>query len=108
MKILVTDDDPLTLDALTASIQSEGYQVVQAQNGIEALEAWEESSPDLVCLDIMMPKCNGFEVCKRIRSKDPKIPILFLSAKNEEKDLITGLDLGPMTLFANLLRAAKC
>ncbi|MFK7910097.1 MAG: response regulator transcription factor [Akkermansiaceae bacterium] len=94
MKVLVTDDDPLTLDALTACIQAEGFEVLQAENGIEALKIWRESSPDLICLDIMMPKCNGYDVCKEIRQEDSSVPILFLSAKSEECDLITGLDLG--------------
>ena len=94
MKILVTDDDPLTLDALSTCIEAEGFQVVRAENGLEALERWKESAPDLICLDIMMPECNGYEVCKKIRQQDSKIPILFLSAKSEENDLIVGLDLG--------------
>lgn len=94
MKILVTDDDPLTLDALSACIEAEGFEVLTAENGIEALEIWERSSPDLICLDIMMPKCNGYDVCKKIRLKDKRVPILFLSAKSEESDLIAGLDLG--------------
>ncbi|BDS06229.1 DNA-binding response regulator [Oceaniferula spumae] len=94
MKVLVTDDDPLTLDALATCIEAEGFEVFKAENGLEALELWQESSPDLVCLDIMMPKCNGYEVCKTIREKDSKVPILFLSAKSEESDLIAGLDLG--------------
>jgi len=94
MKILVTDDDPLTLDALSTCIEAEGFQVVKAENGLEALTKWKEEAPDLICLDIMMPKCNGYEVCKKIRQQDSKIPILFLSAKSEENDLIVGLDLG--------------
>lgn len=94
MKILVTDDDPLTLDALAACIVAEGFQVLKAENGLEALEKWKECSPDLICLDIMMPECNGYEVCKKIREQNSKIPILFLSAKSEETDLIVGLDLG--------------
>lgn len=94
MKILVTDDDPLTLDALAACIEADGFQVVRAENGLRALEKWKESEPDLICLDIMMPECNGYEVCKQIRQQDSKVPILFLSAKSEENDLVVGLDLG--------------
>lgn len=94
MKILVTDDDPLTLDALATCIRAEGFQVMRAKDGLEALQIWEQESPDLICLDIMMPQCNGYEVCKKIRRQDSKIPILFLSAKSEENDLVVGLDLG--------------
>lgn len=94
MKILVVDDDPLTLDAVGACIEADGFQVIRAENGLEALKLWRQCSPDLICLDIMMPECNGYEVCKQIRMADDKVAILFLSAKNEEDDLIVGLKLG--------------
>ena len=82
MKILVTDDDPLTLDALSACIEAEGFEVLTAENGIEALEIWERSSPDLICLDIMMPGLSGYQVCLKIRETWPMndLPIIFLTA----------------------------
>lgn len=94
MKILLTEDDPMTLEALGELLRLEGFQVVEAKNGEEALVAWREEKPDLVCLDIMMPGMDGFEVCRRLRALNAKVPILFLSAKNEEKDVVVGLEIG--------------
>ena len=94
MKILIAEDDPLTLDALATCIEAEGFSTLQAQDGRQAIELWRDQNPDLVCLDIMMPEINGYDVCKRIRSSDTELPILFLSAKNEEADVVSGLDLG--------------
>lgn len=94
MKILVAEDDPVTLDTVSACLEAEGFTVITAANGREALERWRETKPDMLCLDIMMPELDGFEVCKRIRKEDSKVPILFLSAKNEEVDIVVGLELG--------------
>ncbi len=94
MKILVADDDPLTLEALSVCLEQEGFQPMPARNGEEALERWREDRPQMMCLDIMMPGMDGFEVCRHVRKRDTKIPILFLSAKNEEADVIAGLGIG--------------
>ncbi|HRQ90370.1 MAG TPA: response regulator transcription factor [Bacteroidia bacterium] len=94
MKILVAEDDPLTREALAACLGAEGFAVVAAADGREALDLWHRESPDLVCLDIMMPGIDGYEVCRRIRSTNQRVPVLFLSAKNEEIDVVVGLELG--------------
>ncbi len=94
MKILFADDDPLTLQALDACARSEGFRTVLARNGREALERWQADAPDLLCLDVMMPEVDGYEVCRRVRAADARVPILFLSAKNEEVDVVVGLRLG--------------
>ncbi len=94
MTILVADDDPVTREALTACLRSEGFATVAAANGKEALRLWQEVQVDLICLDIMMPEIDGYEVCRRIRAQDAQIPVLFLSAKNEEIDVVVGLELG--------------
>jgi DNA-binding response OmpR family regulator len=94
MTILIAEDDPLTLDALAACLEDEGFRTFSAANGKQALEIWAEHRPQLLCLDIMMPGLDGFEVCRRVRSADPDVPILFLSAKNEEADVVVGLGLG--------------
>jgi DNA-binding response OmpR family regulator len=94
MKLLLADDDPITLDSLRACLEPEGFTVVLAANGEQALELWQQQRPDLLCLDIMMPKVDGYEVCRRIRARDAEVPILFLSAKNEEIDVVVGLQLG--------------
>jgi DNA-binding response OmpR family regulator len=94
MKILIADDDPLTLDALATCVENEGFTTLRAADGREAVKLWREGKPDLLCLDIMMPHIDGYEVCRRVRASDRTVPILFLSAKNQEIDVVVGLDLG--------------
>ena len=94
MTILLADDDPLTLEALAACIADEGFKTLSAADGSQAIELWREHRPQLLCLDIMMPEIDGFEVCRRVRATDSAVPILFLSAKNEEIDVVVGLGLG--------------
>ena len=94
MKILIAEDDPVTLDTLTACVRKEGFEVVAAADGEAAFRLWQQHRPRLICLDIMMPRMDGFEVCRRIRLEDDAVPILFLSAKSEERDVVAGLRLG--------------
>jgi DNA-binding response OmpR family regulator len=94
MTILIADDDPITLEALSACLRGDGYTTVLAGDGHAALEAWRSHTPDLLCLDIMMPRMDGYEVCRLVRAVDPSVPILFLSAKSEEVDVVVGLRLG--------------
>lgn len=94
MTILIAEDDPLTLDALASCMESEGFTTLRAPDGQEAIRLWRSAKPDLLCLDIMMPCLDGYEVCRRVRASDRRIPILFLSAKNQEIDVVAGLDLG--------------
>ena len=94
MKILIADDDPITLEALSDCLRSEGYQPIATADGAAVLELWKLHKPDLLCLDIMMPGIDGYDVCRRVRAADPEVPILFLSAKAEEIDVVVGLKLG--------------
>ena len=94
MTILLAEDDPITLEALATCLQKEGFATLQASDGRQAVTLWRDHKPDLVCLDIMMPELSGYDVCRRIRSSDREIPILFLSAKNQEIDIVAGLDIG--------------
>lgn len=94
MRILFADDDPVTLETLGACAEREGFEVMLAPDGASALRLWREHRPALVCLDVMMPNLDGFEVCRRIRAEDASVPVLFLSAKSEEPDVVTGLKLG--------------
>lgn len=94
MKILIADDDPITLDSLDACLKPEGFEVVLARDGRQALELWEKHRPDLLCLDIMMPHVSGYEVCRSVRATGSQVPLLFLSAKSEEIDVVVGLQLG--------------
>ena len=94
MKILVAEDDPITCEALVACLEGEGFAVSAAANGHEAIARWQSDRPDLVCLDIMMPGLDGYEVCRRIRATRSRVPVVFLSAKSEEIDIVVGLELG--------------
>lgn len=94
MKVLVAEDDLFTREGLTDILETEGYDVIQAENGMAALAKFKSENPDFICLDIMMPEKNGYEVCKEIRNADNSVPIIFLSAKSEEIDKVIGLDLG--------------
>ena len=94
MKVLVAEDNPLTLGGLTEVLQTEGYHVLQAANGAAALELFEREAPDFVCLDIMMPGVNGYDLCRRMRAARPQTPIVFITAKSEEMDKVLGLELG--------------
>ena len=94
MKILLADDDPIMLETLQVCVATEGFDIVTASDGEEAFTQWNRHRPDLLCLDIMMPKLDGYEVCRRVRNIDPQVPILFLSAKSEEIDIVVGFQLG--------------
>lgn len=92
-KILVADDDPNICELLRLYLEKEGYEAVIASNGEEAVSLFLKSSPDLVLLDIMMPKLDGWQTCKRIRETSD-CPIIMLTAKGEVFDRVLGLDLG--------------
>jgi DNA-binding response OmpR family regulator len=94
MKILIAEDDNHTREALCEVLSLEGFQVLPAADGLQAMELFRSSRPDFVCLDVMMPGQNGYEVCKQIRRLDERVPILFLTAKAEEIDTVLGLELG--------------
>ena len=92
-KILIVEDDRNLLDSLRYNLRKEGYSVVTAVDGAEALEVARREKPDLIILDIMLPKLSGFEVCRILR-KEMSTPILMLTAKDEEIDKVVGLEIG--------------
>ena len=94
MTVLIVEDDANTLAGLAEIMEGEGYRVLQARDGKEALASFEQESPDFVCLDIMLPETSGYDVCRAIRRQDAKVPIIFISAKSEEVDKVIGLELG--------------
>ncbi|KGG13649.1 MULTISPECIES: response regulator transcription factor RpaB [Prochlorococcus] len=91
--ILVVDDEPAVLKVLVTRLELAGYQVISAKDGEEALELFHRESPDLVVLDVMLPKLDGFAVCRRIRGESI-VPIIFLSALEAISERVAGLDLG--------------
>ena len=92
--ILVVEDDPSILQGIRSNLTFEGYGLLTARDGEKAWEIYQKKSPDLVILDIMLPKINGYELCKMIKRTNEDQAVLFLSAKGEEVDKIMGLDLG--------------
>ncbi len=92
-RILIADDDPVILRFVKANLEARGYEALTALDGAEAVEVVERELPDLVILDIMMPKMDGFEVCRRLREWS-KVPIIMLSARGEVTDKVTCLNLG--------------
>ena len=94
MTILLAEDDLVTREAVTELLQADGHVVLAARDGIEALDFWKKQRPGLVLLDIMMPGASGYEVCRTIRRDDRRTPVMFLSAKSEEVDVVLGLELG--------------
>ncbi len=92
-RILICDDQPIIHETLGVYLQNEGFAYDSAMNGEEALQMAESTKPDLIILDIMMPKKNGIDVCREIRAKS-RVPIIMLTAKGEEIDRILGLELG--------------
>lgn len=93
MKALVVDDDRVLADVLAFTLRREGFQVVQAHDGAEALLRWADEQPDLVVLDVNLPKLDGFCVCQRIREQSDT-PIVLLTVRGEEDDIVHGLELG--------------
>jgi DNA-binding response OmpR family regulator len=93
MKVLIVDDDRVLADVLTFTMRRAGFQVIQAFDGEAALKSWGEDRPDLIVLDVNLPKLDGFAVCRRIREQ-ADTPILLLTVRDEEDDIIHGLELG--------------
>jgi two-component system alkaline phosphatase synthesis response regulator PhoP len=92
-KVLVVDDDVKTVELVRLYLNRDGYQVLTAYDGIEALRLARESCPDLIVLDLMLPDIDGFEVCRALRHESD-VPIIMLTARTTDQDKLTGLGLG--------------
>lgn len=92
-KILICDDQPIIHETLGVYLENEGFEHIAAMDGAEALSLANTAKPDLILLDLMMPKVSGIEVCRKIRAES-RVPIIMLTAKGEEIDRILGLELG--------------
>jgi DNA-binding response OmpR family regulator len=103
-KILAVDDEKRMVRFIQLNLEQDGFQVVTAFNGSQALEQVRTQLPDLVLLDIMMPDINGFEVLKKIREVN-QVPVIMLTAKGEEDDRVKGLELGADDYITKIGRA---
>jgi len=93
-KILIVEDEPNMVAGLRDNFEFEGYEVISAPDGVAGLERAVSQTPDLVILDVMMPRMSGLEVCKQLKAKRPEIPIIMLTARGQEVDKVVGLELG--------------
>jgi DNA-binding response OmpR family regulator len=95
-RILVVDDEPMNLDILRTRLGVHGYEILTATNGEEALEVATAQQPDLILLDIMMPKMDGIDVCRHLKADTslPFTPIIMVTAKADSKDIVAGLEAG--------------
>jgi len=111
--VLIIEDDPTMLRGLKDNFEFKGYKVLTASDGEKGLESALNAKPDLILLDIMLPKINGYEICRLIREAKLLMPIIMLTAKGEESDIVLGLNLGaddyvtkPFSIKELLARAA--
>src|SRR6185312_15951971 len=93
-RVLVVDDDPQLREALSRALQLDGYDVNTASNGVKALDAISSERPDVMVLDVMMPYVGGLDVCRTLRDRKDRLPILVLTARDEVGDRVAGLDAG--------------
>jgi len=93
-RILIVEDEPNMVAGLRDNFEFEGYDVITAPDGVAGLQRALDESPDLVVLDVMMPRMSGLDVCKQLKTKRPSIPIIMLTARGQEVDKVVGLELG--------------
>lgn len=93
-RILIVEDEPAMVAGLRDNFEYEGYEVISAGDGVEGLERALADNPDLIVLDVMMPRMSGLDVCKQLKTKKPSLPIIMLTARGQEVDKVVGLELG--------------
>jgi DNA-binding response OmpR family regulator len=93
MRALIVDDDRVLADIVAFALRREGFEIIQAHDGASGLERWEEEDPDLIILDVNLPKIDGFAVCRQIRERSTT-PIIMLTVRGEDNDIVRGLEIG--------------
>ncbi len=106
-RILIIEDEPALVRGLKDAFASKGFDVLTAQDGATGIDLALEKNPDLILLDIMLPRVNGYEVCRTIRERGIETPILMLTAKGQEEDIILGLNLGADDYIAKPFRIGE-
>jgi two-component system alkaline phosphatase synthesis response regulator PhoP len=107
-RILIVDDEPAIVRGLEDNLRFEGYETLAATSGEEGLSRALGEAPDLVLLDIMMPKLSGWDVCRELRRRGVDVPVIMLTARGEEVDRVRGLELGADDYVAKPFRCASC
>ncbi len=93
-KILIIEDDPTIIEGLITAFEFHGFKLYTGINGMQGIDLLKKEKPELVIIDIMLPDIDGFDICKKIRETDQSLPIIFLTAKNQESDKLLGFELG--------------
>ena len=93
-QVLVIEDDPGILRTVADNLRFEKYEVIVAVDGETAYVLQQQQQPDLIVLDLMLPRMSGLELCRRLRAEDVQVPVLVLTARSEEADRVRGLDMG--------------
>ncbi len=106
-RLLVVDDETLVRRAIRSECEKEGYQVVEANCGAEALRQMDSTRPDLVLLDLVLPDFSGLDVCRHLRRLDPRLPIVVISAKSDEIDIVVALEVGADDYISKPFRARE-
>jgi DNA-binding response OmpR family regulator len=106
-RILIIEDEPALVRGLKDAFASKGFDVLTAQDGATGIDLALNKSPDLILLDIMLPRVNGYEICRTIRERGIETPILMLTAKDQEEDIILGLNLGADDYIAKPFRIGE-
>lgn len=102
--ILIVDDEVDIASSIQYVLKQEGFSILLAHDGLQAMQVIDNQHPDLIILDVMMPGIDGYEVCRRVRSQDKKTPILMLTARTSEVDTVVGLELGANDYIAKPVR----
>ena len=102
-KILIVEDEPAMVAGLRDNFEYEGYEVISAEDGVSGLERALTDNPDLVVLDVMMPRMSGLDVCKQLKAKRPSTPIIMLTARGQEIDKVAKLFAGSLSLAVGSL-----
>jgi DNA-binding response OmpR family regulator len=106
-RILIIEDEPALMRGLKDTFAAKGFDVLTAQDGATGLDLALEKNPDLILLDIMLPRVNGYEICRTVRERGIETPILMLTAKGQEEDIILGLNLGADDYIAKPFRIGE-
>src|SRR5580704_11264597 len=106
-RILIVEDEPALMRGLKDTFSSKGFDVLSAMDGQAGLDAAFSEDPDLILLDIMLPKVNGYEICRALRQRGLEMPIVMLTAKGQEEDIVLGLNLGADDYVTKPFRIAE-
>ena len=103
-KVLIVDPDPPTRREIRAACEQEGYQVLEADGGAEAIRQFEHSRPNLILLEVTLPDGAGFDVCRELRKLDPAVPVIMMSTRSDEIDVVVALEIGADDYVSKPLR----